>query len=283
MKPAAPLFLSLLLLAGCHKSVAPPPTSQAVFDTAPSAMPLTPVLKEVSGIADSKTAPGHLWAEEDSGNPPQLWLIAYDGTVQKKVYLKGATNHGWEDMCRNGNDLYVGDFGDNNMVRTAYAIYKFAEPEETADTVYNFQKIIYQYPEGSHDADALLVDPATNDIYIITKQDTPSAIYKIAFPYSTTSTNTAERVGTLSYTGAVGAALSPDGTELLVKTYVTMYYYKRGDKSIEAALQTAPTILPYKVEPQGEAVTFAADNSGFFTLSEKALASNINLYFYKRR
>ena len=38
----------------------------------------------------------------------------------------------------------------------------------------------------------------------------------------------------------------------------------------------------YQQEPQGEAIVFANSDSGFYTLSEKALASEVKLYFYKR-
>jgi hypothetical protein len=284
MKMATPLFLSVLLFTACHKKDVPAPIStQAVFDTIPTAKPLTSLLKEASGIASSKNVANTLWVAEDSGNPPQLYSLNNDGTVRKTVYLKEVTNRDWEDLARAGDTLYVADIGDNNKVFSEYAIYKFAEPTAIIDTVLQVDKIRFRYPDGAHDAESLLVDPATKDIFIITKQDDPSAIYKISFPYSITDVNTAVRVGQLGFTGAVGAALSPDASEVLVKSYITMYYYKRNNLSLEAALQTPPTILPYKVEPQGEAITFAANNSGFFTLSEKGLSNAVNLYFYKRR
>jgi len=140
----------------------------------------------------------------------------------------------------------------------------------------------FQYPDGSHNAEAILVDPASKDIYIITKSDSPAFIYKIASPY-TGKLNTATKVGQLTYDVVTGAALSPDAKEIIVRTYSTLYHYNCNGRSIEAALQTAPTSLPYTIEPQGEAVAFSADNGGFFTLSERGFASYVNLYFYKRK
>lgn len=278
-------FFAISIFASCsNKEITETtPLPKPLFENIPTAKPLTFLLEEVSGIAASNTAPRHLWAIEDSGNPPQLYLVSYDGVVQKKVYVKGATNHGWEDMALSGTDIYIGDFGDNDEVRTEYAIYKFDEPKAEADTVYSFEKIRFSYNDGPHDADALLVDPATKDIYIITKRDIPSAVYKIPFPYAAAGLNIAEAAGKLNYSGVVGAALSPDATEVILKTYISLYHYPRGGKTIEKTLQTAPSVLPYQVEPQGEAIAFAADNSGFFTLSEKGLANAVNLYFYKRK
>jgi hypothetical protein len=256
---------------------------QALFDSIPSSKPLSHLLKEVSGIADSKTMPQHLWAEEDGGNPPQIWLVGYDGAVQKKVFIKGAVNRDWEDMTRSGSDLYIADIGDNDRVYSEYAIYKFQEPGVDADTVFSFDKIRFRYADGPHDAEAFLVDPVTKDILIITKRDSPSSVYKIAFPYAKNELNTAVKTGQLTYSGAVSAALSPDAKGIVIKTYSALYHYSRNNQPLEAALQTAPVALGYLVEPQGEAVCLAADNSGFFTLSEIGFGKVVNLYFYKRK
>jgi hypothetical protein len=212
-----------------------------------------------------------------------LYRLGYDGVVQKTVFLKGATNRDWEDMTRSGTDLYIADIGDNNKAYTDYSIYKFPEPAATADTVSAFEIIRFQYPDGPHDAEAFLVDPDTKSIYIITKNDNPAAIYRLTYPYSTSQLNTVVKSGELTINGVVSAALSEDGAEILVKTYTALYHFNSKGQSLEEALKQTPTTLPYRLEPQGEAVTFAADNSGFFTLSEKGFSNAVNLYFYKRR
>ena len=166
-----------------------------------------------------------------------------------------------------------------------YAIYRFIEPITGTDTVSNWDKISFQYPDGSHDAEAILLDNSTKDIYIITKRDAKSKIYKLSYPQSTTFINTADSVGELSFTGAVGAAISPDGTELLVKTYTNVFYWKRkAGESIATALQRTPVTLDYIAEPQGEAICFKRDNSAFFTLSEKpSIIASVSLNEYLRK
>jgi hypothetical protein len=90
-------------------------------------------------------------------------------------------------------------------------------------------------------------------------------------------------VTTLTFTGAVSAAFSPSGAELMIKTYSSIYYFPRDPaQSIAAALQKAPLVLGYTQEPQGEAICFKNDNSGFFTLSERSFAPSVALNFYKR-
>ena len=181
------------------------------------------------------------------------------------------------------NYLYLADIGDNNLVSPQYFIYRFAEPAASAIVVSAVEKIIFQYPDGSHNAEAILVDNSTKDIYVITKQDTPSRIYKLAYPQSTTTVNTASRSGILSFTGATSAAISPDGKEILVKTYTAIWkWMKTSGQTIEQSLAGAPVAITYQFEPQGEAICFKNDNAGFFTLSEKpSIIAAVNLNYYK--
>lgn len=275
------LLICSLLFAHCSKGKSNDATT--AYDSLPSSKPVTPLVGEISGIADSKVNKGYLWGEQDSGNPPELYLIGRDGKVSKTVYVKGAVNRDWEDMVVSGSDLFVGDIGDNNKSYADCTIYQFTEPSSATDTVKNFTTIRFKYADGSRDAEAFLVDSKTKDIYLITKSDNPAKIYKISYPYNA-SLNTANAVGSLSYSGVVSAALSPDRKEIIIKTYLGLNRYLVKDgASIETALQTTPTSLPYQLEPQGEAVCFAADNSGYFTLSEKGMSQAVNLFFYKRK
>ena len=136
----------------------------------------------------------------------------------------------------------------------------------------------------AHDAEALLVDPQTSDLFVITKNDASSLIFKLAYPYSYGEMNTMELVGSLPFNGVTGAAISKTGREILLKTYTKVYLFHRdGTQPIDRALRNTPQQLSYQVEPQGEAITFAPDYSGFYTLSEKGMSTGVNIHFYKRQ
>jgi hypothetical protein len=261
---------------GTSSAIAPP------FDSIPTTRQLNPIVNEISGIADSKLNPGDLWAQEDSGNPPQIYLINHNGNVVKTIYLKGVTDRDWEDMALFNNDIYIAETGDNAQNFTDYRFYKFAEPSSSVDTVKNIETIPFNYPDGAHDAEAFLIDPATKNIYIITKRDNPSRIYRLTYPFG--STNMATFVGQLTYSGVVSGCISPDGKEIIIKTYTNIFYYKHTlNETIDQTLKKTYTNLPYTLEPQGEAVCFANDSSGFYTISEKGFASWVNIYYYKRK
>lgn len=285
-------FPFFLLILACQKSqTQPEPPKSIAYEITPKATPLSGVaIKEASGIADSKSRPGHIWVEQDSGNPPILHLLNHDGTVTDSVLLEGATNRDWEDIAlgkgpvNDINYLYVAEIGDNNAKYPDYAFYRFEEPGPGVKKVSDFDKIIFTYPDSSHDAEAFLVDNLTKDIFIITKRDKKSLLYKLAYPQSTTSVNQAAYAGVLDYTSVVSASLSSNGEEIIIKTYSKLYHYKRkAGEAITTALANAPVVLGYQVEAQGESVTFAIDGSGFFTLSEEVMSIEPMLNFYKKK
>lgn len=282
------ILFSLFLFWNCAKTKSGQtdevPASSEPFEPKPVQRPVVPEINETSGIADSRVNPGYLWVQEDSGNPPEITLLHHDGTILKSIYIKGAHNRDWEEMTIAGDELYVGEIGDNQQIQSDYAIYHFPEPHKSVDTVHQFSIIRFRYPDGSHDAEAFLVDETSKDIFIITKRDKLSEIYQLKYPYSYTSMNTAEHVGSLKYSGVVGAAIDPDNKEIIIKTYTNLFRYLHSNgATIPETLAKSFTSVPYQIEAQGEAVTFAADNSGFFTLSEKGFLSSVNLNFYKRK
>jgi len=283
------LFVPLVCLTDCHKSNIP--ANELPFEAVPLSKHITPgIIDEASGIADSKANPGYLWVEEDSGNPNDIFLLSDSGQVFKKINIRSSINRDWEDIAlakgpvAGINYLYLADIGDNNESAYQYTIYRFPEPLASVDTVVAYDSIKFKYPDGSHDAEALLIDDAGN-IYVITKRSTVSTIYKISYPQSLTALNTAIKVGELPFSGVVSAAMSPTGDELLVKTYTSIYYWKKAaNETIELALQKNSISLDYQQEPQGEAICFKNNDAGFYTLSERpSIISSVNLYYYKRK
>jgi hypothetical protein len=225
-------LFAILNAAGCNKKHNAD-TAAVSFEGTPSAHPLTTFINEASGIADSKINPGYLWAEEDSGNPPQLYLLNHAATAVKIIYIKGAANIDWEDIAlASGPDpskkyLYVADIGDNGAVHTRSAFLRFEEPAASTDTVRAFDIINFIYADGPRDAEAFLVDDNSKDIYIISKRDAKSRLYKLSYPYNTTGMNTAVFVEALPYNGVVSAAAGNDGKGIIIKTYQALYYYSR--------------------------------------------------------
>jgi len=226
--------------------------------------------------------------EQDSGNPPELTLIRTDGSIVKRVKVTGAQNRDWEDMAIGAgpdpsvNYIYVADIGDNSLQYSSYTIYRFPEPRFTKDSA-QAETINFKYPDGAHDAEAIFVDDASKDIYVVTKWEARSKVYRLSYPQSINTINNATFVTELGFAGAVGAAFSPDGKDLIIRTYHEFYWWNRHTgESIVDMLKRPQTNAGYSIEPQGESISFKDDNSGFFTLSERSYAASVSLNFYKR-
>src|SRR5262245_16777300 len=136
---------------------------------------------EASGIAASRRTPGRFWVHNDSGQPV---LVAVDshGAVVGRVRLTGIEPQDWETTtvgpCPGGSCLYLGDIGDNRGQRASITVYRTPEPDATSAEVAVRDTFRATYPDGPHDAEALLVTPA-GDIYVVTKGNIDSvAVYR---------------------------------------------------------------------------------------------------------
>ncbi|MEP7109322.1 MAG: hypothetical protein ABI760_15115 [Ferruginibacter sp.] len=86
--------------------------------------PISDTLVESSGL---QMAGNFLWSFNDGGGAAAIYRIdTVSNMVLQKVNLSGADNIDWEDIAFDGNNFYVGDFGNNaNGARTDLKIYKF--------------------------------------------------------------------------------------------------------------------------------------------------------------
>lgn len=211
--------------------------------------------------------------------------------------LEGASNRDWEDMTAGpGSEegvhyLYIGEIGDNQAQYDFKIIYRFPEPNistnSTTSTIPSQQvdRILFRYPNDVQmDAEALIVDPLTTDIYIITKREEPVTVYRLAWPHSTDAPMTADKVATLPFTQVTAGTISPNGLQILLKTYETIFLWTRNpEESIVDALMRPPARIPYTPEPQGEAIVFGSDGQRFYTLSEERNNIKPKLYEYRKR
>jgi hypothetical protein len=254
-----------------------------------------PLLDEVSGITASYQTPKTIWVEEDSGNPNSISLLTTSGKFLGDVSIEFVANRDWEDMSiSNGpingaHYIYLADIGDNKKQYNTKYIYRFPEPIVTLSSspfhshLSSYDIISFTLPDGIKNCEAVMIDPATLDIYVISKDD-EATIYVARYPQPINTSFILEKVGTLPIFKVTAADISPDGTEILIKNYTQIFYWKRNlNSSISSTLKQQPTILPYQIEPQGESICFAADNSGFYTTSEKIDASAPLIYFYTRK
>jgi len=252
-----------------------------------------PRLVELSGLAAS---PGHsdvLWAHNDSGGAAELYAFAEDGTSLGAYPVEGADAVDWEDMAAgpapNGSDtvLYIGDIGDNDAARPTVTVYRVYEPGETPVApgvpLTEVEVIDLQYPDGPSDAEALLIDPRTGDLVIVTKSllgmsrvlRAPAASLVPGAPVPMVDEGglripvPPEPGPGFPGTAVTGGDVSPDGSMVVLRTYRSVLAFPRGEEqTLAEALLGTPCFAPQAEEQQGEAVAFTGDGSAYVTVSE---------------
>ena len=160
------------------------------------------------------------------------------------------------------------------------------------DTIRVFDKIAFKLPsEMVYDMEALMLDPLTKDLYVISKRLQNERVFRIAYPQLLEKVNIAELICQLPYgyegfegSGVTGGDISADGQEILIRTYAKVYYYKRNrDESIKDALGKKPKRVRYEMEPQGEGICWHPELKGYYTISELSqFEVPPHLYFYER-
>src|SRR3569833_1943266 len=238
-------------------------------------------LLEISGIAASRVNPGVLYIHNDSGNPSLVYLIDRTGAAKGTLNIP-AGNRDWEDIAvgpgpvAGKNYVYLGDIGDNNTMHSTVFVYRFEEPDLAGPTlpvpinIARIDTIQLKYPDGPINAETLMVDPATKDIYIASKQSNLSKIYVAPYPQSTTSATTLTPVVQLYFNKATGGDISPDGTEILLRSNKLIWYWKLpAGTSISQGLTMQPKKTPKtNKKPKNKGIGFAADGSGYYTDTE---------------
>ena len=200
--------------------------------------------------------------------------------------LAGASAVDWEDIAvgpgpvAGKSYLYVGDIGDNAKARTAIQVYRVREPTVVLtpvapppQTLTGVAKLTFVYPDGPHNAEALLVDPSSGELFIVTKEPLGTAqVFRTPANLTVGSTTTLASVATVSLGigGAVtGADVTPAGDVVGLRTYFSVVLFPRLAGSPLAQAFTQPscqgaTRASHRGRPSGS----RADGRGYITASE---------------
>jgi hypothetical protein len=280
-----------LIFAGCASPVLVATCSKKLVASQSAPIPNN-ALTEISGIAASRVNSGLLWVHNDSGDTARIFGLDAQGITHATYRLDAASAIDWEDIALGRGPvasmtyIYVGDIGDNNSLRSEIVIYRVAEPVvdlagSVSGSLSGVDAIRLRYPDGAHNAEALLVDPVTGDIVVITKSMSGGAQKAYSVPGSTTPgvLTTMEYLATITTSasafGAItGADISQNGLQLALRTYGGVAVSARPDVGtplsnfLGGGAKIIMCAAPAPSEVQGEAIGFESSGRGFVTVSE---------------
>lgn len=236
-------------------------------------------LGNVSGMV--ATDDGFIVVEDGDENPSDIRL--YHLTSKCKVSTVDVIAKDPVDMedLALGSDgaVWIADVGDPKSERERVALWKVPSGGDTAE------RYRLAYPDGAHDASALLLDK--DDVpLIITKtgpkvgiyrpvgalkanNETPQKMEKVG-EFTAEKTGTSNPLSAIGQTLVTGAAKSADGSKVVIRTYSDAYEFDVADGDVATAItgdKYRITALPD--EPQGEAITYSGDGGTFLTVGQK--------------
>ncbi len=208
-----------------------------------------PAIIESSGLA---VVGGRFVTVNDSGGSGRIFTVAPDSgrTV-------GTT--GWpgdpvdiEGLAPAGDgEVWVGDIGDNQAVRSTITIHRVPSGRGDQTTVPTSYEL--DYPDGPHDAETLLTHPVTGRVYVVSKEFTAGRVYEAPADLAPDEPNRMRSVGEVVAIATDGAFF-PDGRHVLIRGYSDAVIYSWPDLE-----QVAEVDLPF--QQQGEGVAIAPDGA----------------------
>ena len=214
---------------------------------------------EASGLAASRAHP-RLYHVNDSGDGPFLYVSDLSGDGLRRLRLGGVQAVFDAEALALGTlfgepTLIVGDIGDNLLQRRTVDLLAIRERDITPDAAPVFGKVAARYPDGPHNAEALLLAP-DGRVYVLTKSWTERGRDPAASRLYRVDPDAWKAGGgpvTMAFVGEIDfpalsirervplsdvvtdAAMSADGSRFLVLTYGYAW---------EFALDLAPGALP---------------------------------------
>ena len=246
-------------------------------------------IAEASGLAASRLNPGVLWVHNDAGFAGMLFAISTNGQLLSFWQMPGAPRGDFEDIAMGTGPasgvqyIYLGDIGDNYLQRSNIRIFRMPEPVVPLDTADDppaqsfaeATQIILTYPDTSHNAEALMSDPMTGDLFIATKGEP----YEISRIYRAPKEDLdgggpvqLQFVRALGFRNPSGGDISSDGREIVLRRSSEAGLWRRTPgQTVGQALAGGYYAVPVVGEPleaNGEGITFHPAGLGYYTISE---------------
>lgn len=244
--PAVPLLAAAAVTVACHFT--------------------DPAIAESSGAARvAGTSPAAwIYTHNDSGDRARFFAVDRTCRTTGTWRLRNVTAVDWEDMAAGpGGTLWFGDIGDNRSSRDHVSLYRVdggSLPAGGAGASVGSTRIDLRYDDGPHDAETLLVHPTDGRVWVVTKSlDGEAGVYAADL-----GGGTLHRVAALDLDlgGATSGDISPDGTKVVIRTYLAAYEWRVTGGDVVGALTSGRSAATTLVSSeQGEGIAYVDDDT----------------------
>ena len=183
---------------------------------------LSDSLQESSGLTNLD---GRLFSFNDSGNTSEIFEIKAGSSYIKKTFQTGLKNIDWEAITNDGENFYVGEFGNNLGTRKDLKVYQIPFRNDSV-IVDSIKTIPFFYPEqtdfmpkninNNFDAEAMIF--LGGNIHLFTKEWITNTVSHYVIDKNLTENQPAKKLETFD-TGFVVTDASFFGDRLYVVGY----------------------------------------------------------------
>lgn len=243
-------------------------------------------LRELSGLVATETGYIVINDSTDVESHKRVFFLDADCEVTGdpvRYSVSGPLDTEDLALSPDGKTLWVADTGDNvtsSTRRERVAVWSMPVSGDERLTLHRLA-----YPDNEpRDAEALVIDDdgvpmiitkvtsGKAEIFTVDGElpsgDTAPGKMKKLGEVELPTTETENAFGALGRTAITGAARSPDGTRVVLRTYADAFEYDVTDGDLVTALTTTePRVTPL-ADPFGEAITYTPDGKTFLTVSD---------------
>ncbi|MGC5029678.1 hypothetical protein [Micromonospora sp. DT229] len=244
-----------------------------------------PRLREMSGLVVTRNGYIVINDSTDQADRKRVFYLNKDCQVVRDVGFSGAGPFDTEDLALSPDKkkLWIADTGDNvtsRQRRERVAVWSMPVNGSEQPKLHRLA-----YPDGKpRDAEALLIGD-DNLPLIITKVtagkaeifapdgalktgDTEPVPMKKLGDITLPKTDTENPLSTFGRVAITGAARSPDGSRVVLRTYADAFEYDVQNGDIVGALTNGSPRVTALADPFGEAISYSTDGKTFLTVSD---------------
>lgn len=219
-----------------------------------------PEIVESSGLVAED---GRFATVNDSGDSGRVFTVdPADGETVAVTSWEGEPSDIEAISSLPAGDLLVGDIGDNLGERESIELLRVPFGEDGTVEPVSYE---LHYPDGPHDAEALLVHPETGQVLVVAKEFI-GGLYAAPTKLSADGANELEQIGEDLLPVATDGAFFPDGKHFVLRGYGDAAFYRW--PSLEPVGE-----IELPEQEQGEGI--AVDQDGTVYLSSEGLYSEV--------
>jgi hypothetical protein len=213
---------------------------------------------ESSGLVDRGDV---VWTNNDSGDAAVVYGVdARTGRTVEKTEYAGSVSDVEAIAPGSHGTIWAGDIGDNQARRDDVAVYRVTPGHDGDAPAYPLV-----YPDRPHNAEALLVQPRTQRVFVVTKSVFGGTVFVAPAHLREGHDNRLRQFARVAGLVTDGTFF-PDGRHVLLRTYGTASVY-----TFPAFELVGTVTLP--AQPQGEGISVSDD--GRVLVSSEGVESDV--------